>query len=363
MSRDDQTNNNGEGDDTSREQSWDQSWQNLNKDSQYGPTSHPEDAPGGFQGNGQGNSRGNAQGNGQGYGPGNDQGSASGYGGYGQPYPQTPYQNSYQGYGATSPQNDVALEASNGKVDIMRAIRFGFKATFANPAVWILGTVGLGLAFMIVSGLLGYLSFLIDPNAGTTTSGFSVSETLLNVVIGIITFAITICVMRGALLSVDGHKVRFGDFFKPINVGQTVILMVGLGIFGIILGTFTTFLTQNLVSFNDAAGTVEVNNSGLGMFFIVYLLLFFINPLYSYWVYYAADGHHTAGSAVQTGFKDSLRNYPMLLLFSLVGGFATLIIGIFTIGFGLIIVLPVMMLSTVHIYRQISGGNIPVERR
>lgn len=41
MSRDDQTNNNGEGDDTSREQSWDQSWQNLNKDSQYGPTSHP----------------------------------------------------------------------------------------------------------------------------------------------------------------------------------------------------------------------------------------------------------------------------------------------------------------------------------
>ncbi|BAU96259.1 hypothetical protein N24_1997 [Corynebacterium suranareeae] len=358
MSRDDHTNANNDGEDNSNEQSWDKSWENWNNSSgdkhsgnnpsgddaptPYGPTSHPEDAPGGFQGYNNGYNSG--QGSGQ---------------GYGEPYP---YQNSYQGYGASQQQGGGLLEPGSGKVDLMRAIRFGFKATFANPVVWILGTVVLGLAVVILSGIGGYLAYSLDPTAASATSGISTGEIIINVISAVVGFAISICVMRGALLTVDGNKVRYADFFRPINVGQTVILMIVLGVIGGIVGIAVTMLTGEMVVVDETVSAVEVNNGALGMFFILFFLLFLINPLYSYWIYYTADGHHTAGSAARTGFKDALRNYPMLLLYSFVSGIVTAIIGVITLGLALVILVPALMLATVHIYRQMSGGNIPVEQ-
>lgn len=347
MSRDDHTNANGE--DNSREQSWDKSWENFNANPQegtgdahpspYGPTSHPEDAPGGFQGYNQGM--------------------------VGEPYPQTPYpnQNSYQGYNAAPINNGVQLEPGSGTVDIMRAVRFGFRTTFSNPVVWILGTVLLGLGFMILSGLAGYLAFVLDPEAVTDGSNTSPTMIVFNVLIVIVACVMSICVMRGALLAVDGHKTRYADFFRPINVGQTALLMIVLGIISAIVSTLPSMLSGELAMVDEATGMVEVNNSALGMFFIYLFALALIGPLYSFWVYYTADGQHTAMSAARTGFKDALRNYPRLLLFTVVGGLAISIIGFVTLLFGFVILLPAYTLAVVHIYRQMSGGNIPVEQQ
>lgn len=317
----------------------------------YGPTNHPEDAPGGFQG-----STPNNHSNGGGY-------SANA----GQPYGQNPYpqQYPYQGYGANSPAQGtgIPVEAGTGKVDIMRAVRFGFRTTFSNPLVWIVGTVVLGLAYVLLSGLGGMLAYALDPAGATSGSGFTPASMLINLISIVLMLVVTLCVIRGALVSLDGQKTRYADFFHPQNVGQSVILLIILGVFSSLLGMITSTVMLELIQIDEASGSVAVDPSTLGLVFLCFLVLFLIGPLYAYWVYYTSDGHHTALSAVRTGFKDALRNYPRLLLFSVISGVLMVLIGIVTLFLAFIILVPAMMLANAHIYRQMSGGNIPVEQR
>ncbi|ALC06114.1 hypothetical protein CDES_08610 [Corynebacterium deserti GIMN1.010] len=346
MSRDDQTNNGGDGstNNAGNQNAGNQNWGDPN--SLYGPTSHPEDAPGGFQANAA---------NGQ-----------SWQSWQSSQYPQQPYpgSNAYQGYqGFQQGYSDaLPLEAGTGRVDLMRAVRFGFRTTFSNPVVWILGTVMLGIAVVFFSGLSGYLSYILDPEAATSGQ-VSVTSVVINVLAGIVMLAVSICVIRGTLTAVDGHKTRYSDFFHPQNVGQTAILMVILAIVGSIVGTIASTLTLDMFIIDETLEAVDVNSSVLGIMAVYLLVLFLISPLYSYWVYYTSDGHHSAASAVKTGFRDALRNYPVLLLFTLVGGVVVSFVGFVTLFFGFVILLPAFSLASAHIYRQMSGGNIPVEQR
>ncbi len=338
----------------------------------YRPTNHPEDAPGGFN-----PEHGAPGGTGQTDAPRASGGiSSSGY----QPYPGSAagdgqsYQNfqHYQGYSAygNSPggyggtdQGGVAPETTDGKVNIMRAVRFGFRTVFSNPGIWILGTVIVGLLFMVISLLLGFLLMAFDPAGMVDADPLAPVNIILNVVITVLAWAVAIGVMRGALIETDGRRAKLSDFFHPINVGQTVILMVILTVVGLVVSTLLQLDTQEMVLINEATGEISVDESGLARISLIMVAAVLVNPLYTYWTYYTADGRENAVGAATHGFFDALRNYPKLLLYSIIAGVAIIVVGLITLLLGFIVLLPASALITAHLYRQMSGGNVPVEQR
>lgn len=335
----------------------------------YQPTNHPEDAPGGFT-PGYGAPGGTAPG---GY------GSAGGseHSGY-QPYPGTAgnagypgsgaYANAYGGYsaggfanGGGSQPGGQAVESTDGKVDIVRAVRFGFRSVFANPAIWILGTVVVGLVFIVLSIILGFLVAAIDPAAVMEGDPLAPANIVLNLVMSVLSWAIAICVMRGALIETDGRKATLSDFFHPKNVGQTVFLLFIFTVVGLVAGTLIQTATNEMFIIDEASGTIAVNESAFGRIMIFMVIATLLNPLYTYWVYYTSDGRENAVGAATHGFTDAVRNYPKLLLFSVVGTIVILVLGMVTLLLGFIILLPASMLIAAHLYRQMSGGDVPVD--
>ncbi|MFP7364674.1 hypothetical protein SFC07_02655 [Corynebacterium callunae] len=332
----------------------------------YEPTSHPEDAPGGLRPYGAAGSQ--AQDPYSGYSAG-QQGS---YGVNPYPDPNAGYQaGAFQGagYRADAYQSGTAgqlpLETGTGHVDLMRAVKFGFRTVFANPAIWILGTIVLGIAYMLISGLSGMIAFAIDPE-GTATAGNSMlspANLAVNVLMFIISSAVTISVLAGALVAVDGQKTALRDFFKPQNVSQTVLLLFIIGVFSLVLSSISSGIATNAITVDEVAGTFSVDESSLGILAVGLLIIALLSPLYSFWTFYTADGKHTAASAVSQGIKDAARNYPKLLLFQILGGFVLVVFGLVTLLLGFIVLIPAYFLACAHLYRQMSGGAIPAELR
>lgn len=325
----------------------------------YHRTSHPEDAPGGFN---------------PGYGTGGDTG-GSAYSGF-EPYPGGGYQgysprdDAYTGYGQGTfgqytgqDEGGTPLESTNGQVDIMRAVRFGFKAVFANPAVWILGTVLVGLLFIILSTLLGFMMFAINPDAAMNNDPLSPANIVLNLVTSVIVWVLAVCVIRGALIETDGRRARVPEFFRPVNVGQTVILLVVITVVGLVVSTIIQGDTSEMVTVNEMTGEVAVESAVFTRLLALMVVSGLLSPLYSYWIYYTSDGRETAVGAATRGVSDAARNYPKLLLYNILSTVVILIAVPLTLLLGLVIFLPVSMLISAHLYRQMSGGQVPVEYR
>lgn len=324
----------------------------------YRPTNHPEDAPGGFN---------------PGYGTSNYGGAgASAYSGY-EPYPGTTGDgqanaNAYGGYEtgtfgqyAGPDGNGRPLETADGRINIMRAVRFGFKSVFSNPAVWILGTVIVGLAFLVLSIMLGFLMVALDPQAVMDNDPWAPVNIIINVVISVLAWLIFIAAMRGALIETDGRRARLKDFFHPINAGQTAILLIIFTLLGMVLSLIVQSDTQSAVMVNELTGEVALDSGLLGRLALFVIIAGLINPLYSYWVYYTSDGRENAVGAAKNGFADAVRNYPKLLLYSVLSGVVIMVFGPLTLFLGLVIFLPVSVLISAHLYRQMSGGKVPVD--
>lgn len=334
----------------------------------YQPTSHPEDAPGGFNPNyrapGGDYGYGSTGSSYSGYQPysGTGAGSDSGYQSYGQPYSgYGPGNSGYDGGGAG--QGREALEKSDGKINIMRAVRFGFKSIFANPGIWILGTVVLGVAFMFLSITLSFMMVAFDSDAVMSGDMLSPVNLIMNIVIAIFSWAVMICVMRGALLEVDGRRARLADFFRPINVGQTLLLLVIIGVVGLVVSGFLQSDTADLIQVNETTTEMTLDEAIMGRLMLYMVISMLVAPLHSYWVYYAADGRENALGAIRHGFVDAARNYFKLLAYSILAGIVAIVGTIITLTLGLVVLLPASILISTHLYRQMSGGKVPVEVR
>lgn len=333
-----------------------------NSPKRYQPTSHPEDAPGGFNPTpggayGYGATGGTPRNN---YPP--HPGGTSGYSPYGQPY---------SGYGPGTGgagddgwgQPGTALEQADGHVDIMRAVRFGFKTLFANPVLWILGTVVVGVAFMFLSITLSMVMMAVDQDATVSGDPFAPTNIIMNLLIGIFAWVLVICVTRGALTEVDGKRAVLADFFRVINIGQTILLILITTAFGVLFATLLQFDAPNIVAFNETTGEMSVDEAVLGRMVLYMVVATLVSPLHEYWIYYVCDGRENAVGAIRHGFVDAARNYGKLLLFTVVSFFVAIVAIPLTLMLGLVVLLPAAILIAAHIYRQISGGKIPVEQR
>ena len=250
-------------------------------------------------------------------------GAQQGYGqqGYGQPaYGQQDYgQQAYgQGYGdpagatAYPPQGPGGVAVGTGKVSATDALSTGWQLFKNNPLPWVLITLAMAVANVVVSSL-----------SNSNSTGVATLASLLSIAVSIVFQAF---VIRGALLEVDGHKPAIGDFFKLTNFGPFVIAAI-------------------LVWLATVVGFILLIIPGIVIGFLLYWTLHFVVDRNMAPV----DAMKSSINAIKSD-AGNLFALAVLNILVVIAGFVALFVG-------LLVAIPVVTLATVVAYRAITGPS------
>ena len=262
-------------------------------------------------------------------------------------YPQHP-ENDDGGYASAQYQQQYAGTQAPGKLDIGRALSFGFIATFNNARVWI--TFGV-VAFL---AMVAYFAFAfvktmneIEKNGAATYNSSQAGPNLATmIIVGLITAAIGVWVAKAALSQIDAGRVQFDRVFN----GHRFLPAFGVAlIFQVISVCYQ--LIQNSVRDGNPGAALLINFGWL-------LVVFFVLPLVQFVAYYVVDSEDSIGTCLSRCFNDAKRNYGLLLLLNLIVG-AIVFISVLAFFIGLIITLPALALISAFAYRQVSGDALP----
>lgn len=331
----------------------------------YQPTNHPEDRPGYGQGQNQGgglpsygdySSQQNQGGFGDnGYGQGGYGQDGYGQGGYG----AAGYQEGAPGYGGYAGYDQQPPAYQPTKPSAIDALKWGFKTTFSNAKLWILGALAFFAVSFGVAMLMGVPAAIQENNgqAGTAVS-------VLNILSMIVSMVLALLVMRLALFQVDDPRTAWNYLGKNIPwlptigveivisiIGAAVVMVPMMGILAATVGMGAGGAEPTEEDVFAAVGTV------FGILFVMMLIMFFIQPLIMFMSWAAIDGKGFTG-AFKVGFNIGKNNYGQLLVFLLLNfvcGIGILI----TLGLGAIVIGPALMLGQAHLYRQCTGGPVP----
>ena len=314
--------------------------------SRYGATNHPEDQPG------YGKSEPNySSGYDSAYGTNGYSGAQFGGPGYsGQPENAAGYSNN--------------LVQTNGQLQIFSAIGFGFKRTFSNGKLWLLGA----LAFLALSVVLGFIAGAF--NAPVSTNGsMQIGTDIASNIVGLLTLLLMPFLYRLATHEVDTRATGWSSIGKDVHYWPAIAITVILWLISLVITflfidqTFNDFIAQVEAAGTDEQAVIDAVNENVGSLLGLSALLLFgtllLTPLYQLMVWYAADGRAGFGQAIVQGFKAGASNYLRLLGFNVVMGIIMFFIIMATFGIGTIIALPVYLLAQAHAYRQIAGGPVP----
>ena len=301
----------------------------------YESTSHPEDRPD----YGQGSSAFPAYG---------DYQSANGEAGYANA--QTPLS------GAAPTQQGT------GKIDLMAAIKWGFKATFSNAKLWILGAVAyLGLAILI-----GIAAAAVDMS-GVGSAGANAVSYLL----GLILLVLNPFILRLALHEIDSPRNGWSNFNRDLNYWPTLLVAIIVNVVtGVIFSLLSlAFMLPQMEQLEQLATTesvsVDESLALLGKLFtyigIMLVVSLLVTPLHQLMVWFAADRQAGVGGSIVRGFKAGAANYLPLMGYNLLIGLAAIIGVVITFGLALIPIMPASLLIVAHMYRQASGGRVPAD--
>lgn len=296
-------------------------------------------------------------------------------------YPDTPHPEDQPGYGYASYQDNQnypgsyaaplgnpgqpgqpgqpgVREAGTGTVDVMRAVNWAFSATFKNWTVWILGALAFFAAIVVVS-------MTISIVAVVTSGGEPTTNPLLSLLSGLLGMAVSLLFYNAATRQLDRQKIGWGDFFRGMNAGPLIGFLLLNAVLGLLIMTVgelvTTGSVQTLTGAEPSTDWEDLSRLLLGQLGAT-LVSLLIAPLVVFIPYYLADRRAGFVDAIRLGISAGARNYGKLLLtmflMGLVGGLAVLV----TLGLGVLVVLPVIMLVYAHLYRQASGFELPVEQ-
>lgn len=320
---------------------------NWNSDlPRYEPTNHPEDRP--------------------------DYGLPS-YGSYGAQYSEPGYAGtangnaygSYDSYGTgnLSGQNHAA-PAYTGPVSATKAIGWGFRATFGNWQLWILGALVVIAVALVLSLIGAAITGGLSGGSEEATVAGGLSSMAVNILSSLFSLIVGLLVMRLAFYQIDDPATSWGyvgknvRWVQPFVVGLVVniviggLMLIGLFIFG--GATFAALFNGDIESNDDIT---KVVSAILGFAAVGMLISWLIQPLYVLMQWFAADGE-SIGDAFKKGFAAGKANYGQLLLFS----FLMFLLGIATIltlGLGMLVIMPVSMLAQAHIMRQCANRYAP----
>lgn len=263
--------------------------------------------------------------------------------GTGQPPPPPPYQPPPPpagGYGAPAPPPPPVAGA--GGYDAVEAIKYGWTKFSKNLGPFLIGALIVGL-ISIVFSLLGQViargifdtspTTTLNPSTGAVSverAGFFTSL-LANGVVSFIGQVITTLAAAGLLKmgfdAVDGKEVSIGTMFEGWDKLQVLIasLIVGAATF---IGIVLCVIPGIIVAFLTAFTTAFVVDRKLG-----------------------------AVEAIKASFDLIKANVgPVILWFLL--SFVCVVVGAIACGVGLLVAIPVVVISQAYTVRALTGGRI-----
>lgn len=228
-------------------------------------------------------------------------------------------------------------------------IPFSFKRLFTSQWHVYIGLLMLPVLIALVGGLIFMLPQLInDMNSGAEelSTSTSVTMTVLQLVMSVVSFIFSLVVCKAALRDTRGVKPTWNNAFKDVPWGQGILAYILTGLaFGIAF-----------VALAFIGGLIGSQVPALGVTLIVLTVIGFLF-LYPFMVMiplYAIDEKTTATGAFAAAWNDVKANYWRVFGALLLVGLVCVGIVLFTIGFGAIIAAPIQVLATVFIYRWIS---------
>ena len=253
---------------------------------------------------------------------------------------------------------------TNGQLQIFSAIGFGFKRTFSNGKLWLLGA----LAFLALSVVLGFIAGAF--NAPVSTNGsMQIGADIASNIVGLLTLLLMPFLYRLATHEVDTRATGWSSIGKDVHYWPAIAITVILWLISLVITflfidqAFNDFIAQVEAAGTDEQAVINAVNENVGSLLGLSALLLFgtllLTPLYQLMVWYAADGRAGFGQAIVQRFKAGASNYLRLLGFNVVMGIIMFFIIMATFGIGTIIALPVYLLAQAHAYRQIAGGPVP----
>ena len=254
--------------------------------------------------------------------------------------------------------------------DLGAALSVAFKQLNRSLGAWLGAALAFFAGIALLLGLgIAVIVYTIDsatnsaPTAGQIV-GVSVAAIIVFLVLIFSSFVMNIFMNRGAFETIDGRNPSFGTFFKVHNWGsligvsilawlvQTVALLPGY--FIVFIGMATT-----------AAGAFDSDptSAGVGTSILGYLLLmvgaFAVMPVTAVMPLLVMDGRATALGALGTAVRVVKPHYWMALVcffvISLVSSLGAILLYV-----GLLYTMPLGMIATVYIYRQLIAGRRPV---
>ena len=289
----------------------------------YEPTDHPEDQP--------------SYGSLPSYGGSHESGSHESSGNQG-----------YAGYQAQD--NTVNSGGFTGKPSAIDSISWAFRTVSKNWKLWILGALLVGVIVIAFSGV----SIAVAPAEDADASG---AGSIVQIVSYVIMAVVTLLVMRLALFQIDDQRTGWSYVGKEVRWWQPLAIMI---IIGIITSVVMFIFVGGSIFLGPDAGTNATEDEALeamagffGVMAVVALIGLFIQPLYMLMQWFAADGDGV-GQAIKNGFKAGKGNYGQLLLLTVLNALITIAGGILLLV-GLIVAVPVTVLSTAYLFRQCAG--------
>ena len=278
---------------------------------------------------------------------------------YGQNYGQA-YGQGYEaaGYPSFDEQSESGrpLVIRNEPLPVAEAMSFGFKRLFTKNwhvyvGITFLMSLIMGAASMIyfvpmINEIMNNPELIEDPtyNPVLNNPGGYAGFALISSVAGLI---LSLVLYNRALRDTRGEKPSWKNLFKDVPWGQgilvTVLLVLAIFAVSLVFG----LLIGLLASVNPVLGAVA--------YFALIILLFLASPLLAMIPLYAYDRRTNATGAFKAAWQDVKPQYGRVLGALILVGIVTILIIVFTLGFGFIIAQPFQILAITFIYRWISA--------
>ena len=208
------------------------------------------------------------------------------------------------------------LVGTNGKLQVFNAIGFGFKRTFSNAKLWLLGSLAFVIFFLIIGGIVGVF---FGPDYSQTSGSVQVGTDWASNIVGLISLLLMPFIYRLATKEVDSRATGWASIGKDVHYFPTIIITLILWAVGMVFSfLFIDQILGRFIAEVEAAGTDDTavynamaENLGgfLGASLLILIGSVLLSPLYQLMVWYAADGRGGIGQAISQGLKTGVSNY------------------------------------------------------
>lgn len=256
------------------------------------------------------------------------------------PYPQYPP--------SATPYQPVR---NPGSIDLVLAIKYGFRAVFEKPLAWI-GGCALALILTILSVLIIAVSVV---SSSANDQVMLVGLLLILIVALAITFLIPSASFVLALFQIDQVPFTFQNFKERGNywasVAACVLASILIGLIGL-PGSIANYM----VEYTPLPASIVFI---LSLFSLInYIAILVLSAMLVFAGFFPIDTDNRGIDAVKASWRISVNAF-----WSIIGLSVLLYIinmaALFMCGIGLFITLPATALALAHAYRQGTNGNFP----